>query len=228
MNNQKNRFWTFCFSLVPGAGEMYFGLYRQGISLMLGFFVLLMVPMMLGVGMLSLLAVILWFYSFLHVHNLRAMTPEAFGQLEDKYIWEDKRIDFKWKAKYKNWVGIGLVILGIYLLWNSVLSWLNWILPNIFGYLFRRLPQVAVGIVIIWLGIKLVSGKKQELDEEETADESADVTNYTDIPVFHSAFTAPEEPAAPEVPAIPAAAESAEPRAEDAEEQEEDDENADA
>ena len=33
MNNQKNRFWTFCFSLVPGAGEMYFGLYRQGISL---------------------------------------------------------------------------------------------------------------------------------------------------------------------------------------------------
>ena len=98
MNNQKNRFWTFCFSLVPGAGEMYFGLYRQGISLMLAFFVLLMVPMMLGVGLLSLLAVILWFYSFLHVHNLRAMTPEAFGQLEDKYIWEDGKINFRWKA----------------------------------------------------------------------------------------------------------------------------------
>ena len=142
MNNQKNRFWTFCFSLVPGAGEMYFGLYRQGISLMLAFFVLLMVPMMLGVGLLSLLAVILWFYSFLHVHNLRAMTPEAFGQLEDKYIWEDGKINFKWKAKHKNWVGIGLVIVGIYLLWNSVLSWLNWILPDIFGYL---VPPPASG-----------------------------------------------------------------------------------
>ena len=40
MNNQKNRFWTFVLSLVPGGREMYFGLYRQGVSLMLCFWAL--------------------------------------------------------------------------------------------------------------------------------------------------------------------------------------------
>ena len=55
MNNQKNRFWTFVLSLVPGAGEMYFGLYRQGVSLMLCFFIVMLVPLMLQVSALSLL-----------------------------------------------------------------------------------------------------------------------------------------------------------------------------
>lgn len=56
MNNQKNRFWTFCFSLVPGAGEMYLGLYRQGISLMLCFFALLLVPIAVNLSVFSVLA----------------------------------------------------------------------------------------------------------------------------------------------------------------------------
>ena len=229
MNNQKNRFWTLCFSLMPGAGEMYFGLYRQGISIMLLFFALILVPVMLGVAALMPLAAIMWFYSFLHVHNLRAMTPEQFAQIEDKLLWEDTKINFKWNKKYKNWVGVALIVIGIYLLWNSVLSWLNWLLPDVFGYLFRRLPQAVVGALIIWLGVRLIWGKQHELNEEETYDESAEnVTEFTDIPEFKSAFTA-EPPAAPEVPAIEAAA--AEKIAEETEnsgEQKEDNGNADA
>ena len=31
MTNQKNRFFTLVFSCCPGAGEMYMGLYRQGV-----------------------------------------------------------------------------------------------------------------------------------------------------------------------------------------------------
>ena len=38
MTNQKNRFFTLVFSCCPGAGEMYMGLYRQGVSLMGLFF----------------------------------------------------------------------------------------------------------------------------------------------------------------------------------------------
>ena len=58
MNNQKNRFWTFVLSLVPGAGEMYFGLYRQGVSLMLCFWALFILPMLLQISALSLLALV--------------------------------------------------------------------------------------------------------------------------------------------------------------------------
>ena len=38
MTNKKNRFFTLVFSCCPGAGEMYLGLYRQGVSLMGLFF----------------------------------------------------------------------------------------------------------------------------------------------------------------------------------------------
>ncbi len=38
MTNKKNRFFTLVFSCCPGAGEMYMGLYRQGVSLMGLFF----------------------------------------------------------------------------------------------------------------------------------------------------------------------------------------------
>ena len=34
MRHKKNRFWTFLFSLFPGAGEMYMGFMKQGVSLM--------------------------------------------------------------------------------------------------------------------------------------------------------------------------------------------------
>ena len=37
MKKQKHGFWVFIFSLIPGAGEMYMGFKKQGISIMLLF-----------------------------------------------------------------------------------------------------------------------------------------------------------------------------------------------
>ena len=37
MKNKKSRFWVFVFSFLPGAGEMYMGFMKMGLSLMLGF-----------------------------------------------------------------------------------------------------------------------------------------------------------------------------------------------
>ena len=34
MPTQKRGFWLFIFSLIPGAGEMYMGFFKQGISIM--------------------------------------------------------------------------------------------------------------------------------------------------------------------------------------------------
>ena len=36
MKKQKHGFWVFIFSLIPGAGEMYMGFKKQGISIVLG------------------------------------------------------------------------------------------------------------------------------------------------------------------------------------------------
>ena len=41
---KKNRFLTFCFSLMPGAAEMYMGFMRTGTELMLFFLGMIMIP----------------------------------------------------------------------------------------------------------------------------------------------------------------------------------------
>ena len=48
MKKQKHGFWVFIFSLIPGAGEMYMGFKKQGISIMLLFWGWLPLPVLDG------------------------------------------------------------------------------------------------------------------------------------------------------------------------------------
>lgn len=218
MNNQKNRFWTFWLSLIPGAGEMYFGLYREGVSLMLAFVLLLIIPLTLQIGGLALLAIILWFYSFLHTHNLRAMPLEEFCQLEDRYVWEGVDLNFNWNGKYKNIAAIALIVIGAFLLWDNLFSWIDYWLPGFFGSILYRLPRIIIGVLIILLGVRLITGKKKQLEQEE--EEQEHVTTYTDIPampVYRSEFggEAPHAPDVTDAPDTPAGPETPDPTAEE-------------
>lgn len=210
MNNQKNRFWTFVLSLVPGAGEMYFGLYRQGVSLMLAFFIVMLVPLMLQVSALSLLCIILWFYSFLHTHNLRSMPLEEFCQLEDRFIWEDLPHTFQWNSRNKGVLAVALIVIGAFLLWENLFAWLGWYLSGFLGNFFYRLPRAVIGVLVLLLGIWLITGKKRELDREQQQS-SAPNSAPTYPPVYDTQVnpgqqapvtTAPqsETPVQPELP----------------------------
>lgn len=210
MNNQKNRFWTFVLSLVPGAGEMYFGLYRQGVSLMLAFFIVMLVPLMLQVSALSLLCIILWFYSFLHTHNLRSMPLEEFCQLEDRFIWEDLPHTFQWNSRNKGVLAVALIVIGAFLLWENLFAWLGWYLSGFLGNFFYRLPRAVIGLLVLLLGIWLITGKKRELDREQQQS-SAPNSAPTYPPVYDAQVnpgqqapvtTAPqsETPVQPELP----------------------------
>lgn len=205
MNNQKNRFWTFVLSLVPGAGEMYFGLYRQGVSLMLCFFIVMLVPLMLQVSALSLLCIILWFYSFLHTHNLRSMSLEEFCQLEDRFLWENLPHTFQWNARNKWVLAIALIVIGAFLLWENLFAWLGWYLSGFLGNFFYRLPRAVIGVLVLLLGVWLITGKKRELDREEQQDpQPHSVPTYA--PVYDSQVNpAPQAPAAPQAPILPQA-----------------------
>ena len=165
MNNQKNRFWTFCFSLIPGAGEMYLGLYKQGISLMVSFIGIMALSVMLNLTPFALFAIVVWFYSFLHTHNLRAMPLEEYCNLEDDYIWSRVPLNMKWTNKAMKLTAILLIVLGIYLVWTNTFGWISWYFGGFIGGILNRLPQLAIGVAILWLGVKLITGKKVELDE---------------------------------------------------------------
>lgn len=207
MNNQKNRFWTFILSLMPGAGEMYFGLYRQGVSLMLLFFVILLVPLILQVSALSLLCVILWFYSFLHTHNLRSMPLDEFCQLEDRYLWEGLSHTFQWNNRNKTVVAVALIVIGAFLLWENLFAWLGWFFGGFLGNFFYRLPRAVIGVLVLLLGIWLITGKKRELEQQERQEQNPPQSVPTYAPIYTPDVTfqtqAPQAPQAPSVAHAP-------------------------
>ena len=79
----KNGFLTFCFAFMPGAGQMYQGYMKRGLSLVSLFFggcalVWLAEPLML-------LLPIVWMYSFFDTFNLRAQRAAGTAP-EDDYL----------------------------------------------------------------------------------------------------------------------------------------------
>ena len=54
MKKQKHGFWVFIFSLIPGAGEMYMGFKKQGISIMLLFWGAIALASITGLGWLAM------------------------------------------------------------------------------------------------------------------------------------------------------------------------------
>ena len=86
MTKKKNRLFTFFCSLIPGAGEMYLGFFKHGISVMSLFFLLLFCSGILFPP-LMFLSPVLWFYSFFHVNHLITLPDEEFYMIEDDYCF---------------------------------------------------------------------------------------------------------------------------------------------
>ena len=55
MTNKKSRFWTFIFSMIPGAGEMYMGFFKHGISVMALFWLIVAIATFINLGALIFL-----------------------------------------------------------------------------------------------------------------------------------------------------------------------------
>lgn len=184
MTNQKNRFFTLVFSCCPGAGEMYMGLYKQGIGLMGLFFGIVTVSAWTSLEELCILLPIVWCYSFFHTHNLRRMNEEEFAAVEDKFFFEDYvnwERDWQFTAKHRRIFGIMLLLIGISVLWREgtylLGSFFN--LPDVFWYISRGLPQVIMALIVLYGALRLMRAPKDAADEEEDmeATEEEETTN---------------------------------------------------
>jgi TM2 domain-containing membrane protein YozV len=174
MIRKKNSFFTFCFSLLPGAGQMYMGFMKRGVSLMSSFFLLIFLAIWLSLEPIMLIMPIIWFYAFFDTHNLRSTPDDEFYTLEDNFILIP---DFAMEkahllqSKYRNILAIALIVIGGTILWDNLLDIISWVMPHFirdyirdFG---RILPQLIIGAAIIALGIYLIRGKKKDLDNSE-------------------------------------------------------------
>lgn len=170
MKKKKSKFWLFIFSLCPGAGHMYMGFMRMGISLLLGFMVLLMVVSITGISAFSVLPIVLYVYSFFHANNIGGLDDESFEALEDEYLFGLHNIgsqQVKIDQKGKKVVAVVLIVIGMYMLWNVVFGllrdffgWNNPIIKAMYYMVTDDIPRVAIGIAIIWFGVVLLRGKK--------------------------------------------------------------------
>lgn len=183
---KKNRFLTFCFSLLPGAAEMYMGFMKTGVSMMILFFAVIMLSVGMRQGVLGMLAAVVWFYGFFHANHLASLPDEEFDQVKDEYLFGMDALPGVNTVveKYHKWVAWLLIFVGICFLWSSVTDLLRDVLPDAYDFIpimmwriGNYIPSLVIGAVIIFAGIKMISGKKAVIIDENEKENQEPVNN---------------------------------------------------
>ncbi|MDD3169364.1 MAG: hypothetical protein PHC91_07895, partial [Eubacteriales bacterium] len=166
MITRRSKFWTVVLAFLPGAGHMFNGFMKLGLSFMGLFFGLWMVASVINIGPIAFLAPVIWFYAFFDCINKVFQDDDEFYTQDDRYLFtreqlEKLNINF---FKEKNLlIGVILIVIGIYALWNNVALHII----RVYGLLTEEtyqvivsfgniLPQLAVGGLIVWAGFALI------------------------------------------------------------------------
>lgn len=191
MTNKKNRLITFFVSLIPGAGEMYLGFYKTGVSIMSLFWGTIALFGTLLPPIFYLLPV-LWFYSFFHTHNLNSMSDEEFYTLEDDYLFHIHPQDIRsFTRKNQKCLALVLILMGISIIWNhlsagfrhlSNLLGLSSVLLSFLHYWVQAIPQLVAAFLVILIGIKLIQDKKDTLETLPRLNDRTEEEIYQDEP----------------------------------------------
>ena len=174
MTKKKSGFLTFCFSLMPGAGEMYMGFMKQGVSIMAFFWLLIFLAAFFNMGPVLFILPILWCYSFFNVHNIRGLSDEEFYTLEDDYLFHFERVlpAERWNKKQSNLLAWARIVIGAVILWGNVTDYMRWLFPSeIYWSVVDAVPQVTIALILILGGVNLIRGKKKELENKSLEQE---------------------------------------------------------
>ena len=157
---KKNIFFTFCFSFIPGAGQMYQNYMKRGLSLMCLGGILFVLAVMLETAVFVIPFCIIMAYSFFDTYNIRNSIGTD-SEIKDDYILQG--VDFD-KIKNNKLLGIGIILVGIYLLLNNVLYGMArqmdiQFLVNIIRMIRMYFPSLIVAAITIGIGTKMISSK---------------------------------------------------------------------
>lgn len=173
MPHKRNGFLTFCFSCLPGAGQMFLGFVKEGVSLMVIFFGIIAVISWLGIDALVYLLPVVWCYAFFDAMNKNSLPEYEFEKLQDDYIFLDFMDEFDtfFKGGYQKIIlAIILIVVGFHMLVSNGISILAMagveISHEVYRVIFDFIPQTVIGLLIIIAGIYLIVGKKKVLEQE--------------------------------------------------------------
>ena len=180
---KKNRFLTFCFSCMPGAGEMYMGFLKTGLSLMSIFLLSIFGLSYFRFEELAVaIGMTIWFYSFFHANHLASLTDEEFAEVKDGYLFADRALlePTTWVLRYQKVVAGLLIAAGVILLWNTATDVARNFLPEYIWKIMYTVgdyvPRVIVAILIMIVGVKMILGRKAQLAQNVVEDEQKEDT----------------------------------------------------
>ena len=171
---KKSRLFSLLCACWPGAGEMYLGLMKRGLAIMLLFWGDIALMSILGAEVLLFVLPVLWFYSFFDTLTLRNLDYYALTELQEKddFFFQDLAGDENARAlvqKHHLLIGAGLIVLGVLLLWQRLVRsfWFADLIPDVVYNFLRTLPSLALSFGIIALGVWLIRGKRMPADTVE-------------------------------------------------------------
>lgn len=196
----KNGILTFLFAFCPGAGQMYQGYMKRGLSLILTACCIGMVSSLLNPVLLLL--VVVWMYSFFDTFNLRAQIL-ADTAPEDDYLIHfdprDRRLARALLDSHKL-VGWALIAFGALIAYeNIIMNLLNdvlwrWgrdsVVFRAFYLVMDQLPDVVLCVALILCGAWLVRGPQKAGKKQAEAQE--DAAGDADFQEYHAQPDAPE------------------------------------
>lgn len=176
---RKSGFWTVCFAFIPGAGQMYQGYMRRGLSMGLLVVLPFMLAAFMGMDVLIFPCLILYMYSFFDTLNLRSQIT-AGNPPEDDYLVHMNGVGGDLDlllAKRHHLVGWALVVLGVFSLYNNFISPWLWDLASFFGYeslaanlirsIVNGIPNLVVAVALVIVGLWLVKGGQKAVPAED-------------------------------------------------------------
>lgn len=186
----KNGLLTLLFAFIPGAGQMYQGYMKRGLSLMLMCCVIGVLAMLFAP--IALFLMLVFMYSFFDTLNLRAQIALGNAPADDYLVHldpKDKRLARLLLDSHKL-VGWLLIAFG------ALISYQNLIMNTLGDLVYRwghsspvfralylvmaSLPDVVVCVVLIVCGVWLVKGPHpaKKPDASKDVPEDADFCEY--------------------------------------------------
>ena len=181
MITKRSKFWTIVFAFLPGAGHMYNGFMKMGVSFMGLFFIVLALASFINIGAIAFLAPVIWFYAFFDCINRVFIDDAGFYAQEDRYLFTMKQLESLNLEIFRNQnllIGVILILIGFNALWHNVILRTLWnydLIPlevyHLISGLGSIIPKLGVSLLIIWAGVVLIMGKKKELEQEKQEEE---------------------------------------------------------
>lgn len=163
---KKSSFLTTVFSFIPGAGHMYLGYMKRGVSLMVLFCAA--IAMTTFIDLFGFVIPVIWFYSFFDAYNLKKLCDaNLFNQefkLQDEWLVLPKGDGMALHGKESFVIGSILVLLGaIGIYQNCLRRLLYWAVREIpvLASLVNNIPTILLCAALIVLGIWMMRRKKE-------------------------------------------------------------------